>query len=261
MSDPDFPRLTLPEYRILVKSLPRPTLSQMQQFAVFVSNAHSWYKYLPYLSPGLPFYFFLDPAAGMQLAVSPQDSVDAIHRSEGGFHYSWLPTDENRNRFGYLAYSRITGTDFSSRSDDGTWLISSDVGSRIHDRASHRLFQLPTQVRRVDRAFVSAVAHTGGTDYRSWMGMVRMNTPLDWPEESGGVETVRKILDRCRVLEKDPSRKEYLKPEAVDPNEDIYARTVDYPLYQLLDPERKRQHAGMVSAMKRVIELVDKSSV
>ena len=257
--DPDFPRLTLPEYRILVKSLPRPTLSQMQQFAVFVSNAHSWYRDLPYLPPGLPFYFFLDPAAGMQLAVKPQDSVDAIHRSEGGFHYSWLPTDEYRDRFGYLAYSRITGTNLSSRSNDGTWLISSDVGSRIYEPASHRLFQLPTQVRRVGRAFVSAVAHTS-TVYQFWLGMVRMNTPLNWPEESGGMEAVTKILDRCRVLEKDPSRKEYYQG-TLDSNQDINLGFVDFPLYRLLDPERQRQRAGMASAMKRVIELVDKSSV
>jgi hypothetical protein len=232
----------------------------MQQFAVFVSNAHSWYRDLPYLPPGLPFYFFLDPAAGMQLAVSAQDSVDAIHRSERGVHYSWLPTAEYRDRFGYLAYSRITGTNFSSLSDDGTWLISSDIGSRIYDPTLHRLFQLPTQVRRVGRAFVSAVAHTGGTDYRSWLGMVRMNTPLDWPEESGGVEAVTKILDRCRVLERDPSRKEYVKPEAVDPNEDLSASFVDFPLFQLLGPERQRQRAGMVAAMKRVVELVDTSA-
>jgi hypothetical protein len=259
MRDPDRPRLTLPEYRILVKSLPRPTILQMQQFAVFVSNAHSWYKHLPYLPPGLPFYFFLDPAAGMQLAVKPQGSVDAISRTKSGFHYSWLPTAEYRDRFGYLAYSRITGTNFSSRSDDGTWLISSDVGSSVYDLTAHRLCQLPTQVRRVGRAFVSGIAHTC-TIYQFWLGMVRMNTPLNWPEESGGMEAVTKILDRCRVLEKDPSRKEYYQG-TLDSNQDINLGFVDFPLYQLLDPERQRQRAGMVSAMKRVIELVDKSSV
>jgi hypothetical protein len=259
MSAPDRPPLTLPEYRILVKSLPRPTLLQMQQFAVFVSNAHSWYKHLPYLPPGLPFYFFLDPAAGMQLAVKPQGSVDATPRTECGFHYSWLPTAEYRDRFGYLAYSRIAGTRFSSRSDDGTWLVSSDVGSSVYDPTAHRLCQLPTQVRRVGRAFVSGVAHTCGADERFWLGMVRMKTPLEWPEESGGLEAVTRILDRCRVLEEDPSQKE--QKRTLDPKDDANLWGVDYPLYQLLEPERQRQLAGMVSAMKRVIELVDKSSV
>lgn len=87
-----------------------------------------------------------------------------------------------------------------------------------------------------------------------------MNTPLNWTEESGGMEAVTKILDRCRVLEKDPSRKEYYQG-TLDSNQDINLGFVDFPLYQLLDPERQRQRAGMVSAMKRVIELVDKSSV
>lgn len=73
---------------------------QMQQFALFVSNAHSWYKHLPYLPPGEPFQFFLDPGAGMQLVVSSQGSVDATPRAEPGFHYSWLPTVEYRARFG-----------------------------------------------------------------------------------------------------------------------------------------------------------------
>jgi hypothetical protein len=231
----------------------------MQQFAVFVSNAHSWYKHLPYLPPGLPFYFFLDPAAGMQLAVKPQGSVDATPRTEGGFHYSWLPTVEYRDRFGYLAYSRIAGTRFSSRSDDGTWLVSSDVGSSVYDPTAHCLCQLPTQVRRVGRAFVSGVAHTCGADERFWLGMVRMKTPLEWPEESGGLEAVTRILDRCRVLEEDPSQKE--QKRTFDPKDDANLWGVDYPLYQLLEPERQRQLAGMVSAMKRVIELVDKSSV
>lgn len=89
MSIPESPVLTLPQYRVLVRSLPRPTLVQMQHFALFVSNANSWYKHLQYLPPGEPFQFFLDPGAGMQLAVSLQGSVDALSRAKCGFHYSW----------------------------------------------------------------------------------------------------------------------------------------------------------------------------
>ena len=90
--------------------------------------------------------------------------------------------------------------------------------------------------------------------------MVEANARFEWPEESGGVEAVKRILDRCRVLEEDPSRKEYNR-ETLDPNEDVNVRFVDFSLYQLLGPERQRQRAGMVAAMKRVIELVDRSSV
>lgn len=256
MSSPDKPPiLTLPQYRVLVKSLPRPSLLQMQQFAKFVSNAHSWYKHLPYLPPGEPFEFFLDPGAGMQLAVTRQGSVDAIPRTKCGFHYSWLPTAEYRDRFGYLAYSRSAGSTFSQLLKDGTCLISSDIGSAVYDPTAHSLLQLPAKVRNAGRAFVSGVAHTGGTDPRLWQWMAEANAPMEWPEERGGLEAVTRILDRCRVLKEDPSQKETLGP---DQDPDLWF--VDYPLYQLLEPERQRQRAGMVAAMKRVIELVGTSS-
>ena len=115
-------------------------------------------------------------------------------------------------------------------------------------------------VLEAGRAFVSGVAHTHGTDKRPWLGMVRVNTPLEWPEESGGVEAVNKILDRCRVLEADPSRIEYVNRDKIDWNQDPGLASVDYPLYQLLEPERQRQRAGMVAAMTRVIELVNRSA-
>ena len=262
LSLPDEPPiLTLPRYRVLVRSLPRPTLLQMQQFAVFVSNAHSWYKHLTYLPPGEPFQFFLDTGAGTQRAISPQGSVNAIPRTECGEHYSWLPTAEYRERFGYLAYSRSVGTATHVLSDDGTVLTESDVAPYVYDLTARRLVQVPAKVLKAGRAFVSGVAHTGGTDERTWQGMVRVKTPLEWPEESGGVEAVKKILDRCRVLEEDPSRIEYVNRETLDPTQDIGPWFVDFPLYQLLEPERQRQRAGMVAAMKRVIELVGTSAV
>ncbi len=260
MSIPDRPLLTLPQYRVLVRSLPRPTLVQMQQFALFVSNAHSWYKHLPYLPPGEPFQFFLDPGAGMQLTVSPQGSVEAIPRAECGFHYSWLPTAEYRDRFGYLAYSRSVGTSFSERLGDGTWRISSDTASSVYDSTTRSLCPLPEAVLTVGRAFVSGVVHTCGTNCCFWQGRVRVKARFNWPEESGGVEAVAKILDRCRVLEEDPSRIEYVDRDTIDWTQDSNLLMVDYPLYQLLEPERQRQRAGMVAAMTRVVELVNRSA-
>ena len=260
MSVPDKPLLTLPQYRALVRSLPRPTLLQMQQFALFVSNAHSWYKHLPYLPPGAPFQFFLDPGAGMQLVVSSQGSVEATPRAEPGFHYSWLPTAEYRDRFGYLAYSRSVGTSFSELLGDGTRRISSDTAPSVYDSSTQSLCPLPAPVLEAGRAFVSGVAHTGGTNYCFWLGMVRVKTPLNWPEESGGVEAVTKILDRCRVLEEDPSRIEYVNRDRIDWNQDPGLASGDYPLYQLLVPERQRQRAGMVAAMTRVVALVNRSA-
>ena len=256
MSVPDKPLLTLPQYRALVRSLPRPTLLQMQQFALFVSNAHSWYKRLPYLPPGAPFQFFLDPGAGMQLTVSLQGSVDARPYAKCGFHYSGLSTAEYRDQFGYLAYSWTADPSFAQRFGRGPRRISSDTAPSVYDSSTQSLCPLPAPVLEAGRAFVSGVAHTGGTNYCFWLGMVRVKTPLNWPEESGGVEAVTKLLDRCRVLEEDPSRIEYVNRDRIDWNQDPGLASGDYPLYQLLEPERQRQRAGMVAAMTRVEELV-----
>ena len=96
--------LELFQYASLVRNLPRPTPDQMLAFARYVSNAHSWYKHLPWFPPGAPFYFFLDPAAGMQRAVAPNGSVRVSVREEPGFHYSWIRTEEYRARFGQGVY-------------------------------------------------------------------------------------------------------------------------------------------------------------
>lgn len=117
------------------------------------------------------------------------------------------------------------------------------------------MLPLPAPVLEAGRA-CSGVAHTHGTDRRPWLGMVRVKTRLNWPEESGGVEAVNKILDRCRVLEEDPSRIEYVNRDTIDWIQNPGLAFVDYPLYQLLAPERQRQHTGMVAAMTRVVELV-----
>jgi hypothetical protein len=218
--------LTLPRYRALVNSnsLTMPTLLQMQQFAEFVSGAYSWYKHLPLLPPGQPLQFFLNPAAGMQLIR---------------FHYSWLPTTEYRDRFGYLAFSR-----------------SSDDVPSVFDFTTGTAFQLPEEVVQAGRAFVSGIVHTLGADHRLWQRVIDANPRFDWPKESGGLETVAKIRDRCRVLREDPSRLEKPKPEDLGPGQDPNRMLIDLSLYGILEPERQRQRASMVAAMRRVVDLV-----
>lgn len=247
--------LTLPQYRALVTSLTMPTLLQMQQFAEFVAGAHSWYKHLPLLPPGQPLQFFLDPAAGMQLVAKSGGIVEATPRIERGFHYSWLPTTEYRDRFGYLAFSRSSGTSVSLLLRDGSQLIESDDVASVFDFTIRTACQLPEEVIQAGGAFISGIVHTLGADHRLWQRVIDRNPRLDWPEESGGLETVAKIRDRCRVLREDPSRLERLKPKDLDPGQDPNLVMVDLPLYRILEPERQRQRAGMVAAMRRVVDL------
>jgi hypothetical protein len=54
------------DYLAIIRQLPRPTLAQTERFARYVSGAHSWYKHLP-IRRKVPFVFFLDPGAGMNL--------------------------------------------------------------------------------------------------------------------------------------------------------------------------------------------------
>jgi hypothetical protein len=246
--------LTLSQYRALLSPFSMPTLVQMQQFAAFVSHAHSWYKHLPLLPLGEPLQFFLNPAAGMQLVAGPGGTVNATPRSERGFHYSWLPTSEYRDRFGYLGFSRSSGTPVSLRLKDAIQLIESDDTACVFDPTAQCAFRLPGEVLEAGRAFISGVVHTLGADHRFWQRIFELKPRLDWPEESGGLETVEKIRDRCRVLRDDPSRMERL--EDLGPTQSADLMMVDFPLYQMLEPERQRQRAGMVAAMRRVVELV-----
>ena len=107
------PGLRLEEYRKIVGALPAPSRQQMEEFAAFVSGAHSWYKHLPLLPPGLPMQFFLDPGAGMQISVLQDGRTVVAERQGTGFHYSWIPTVDYRRRFGHLAFSRTAGTQVS----------------------------------------------------------------------------------------------------------------------------------------------------
>ena len=247
--------LTLSQYRSVVSSLPMPTQQQLEQFADFVSSAHSWYKHLPLYPPGCPFQFFLNPAAGMQMIEYSDGSLEVAPRIEKGFHYSWIPTAEYRDRFGYLDYSRSSGTSVSLDKGDGRKLIESDDYAIVFDFKKQKIFYLPEEVVEAGTVFVSGLIHPAGVYYRLW-GQVIDEPDIEWPEESGGLEALAKIRNRCRALLADPSQIE--TPEFEDPNLpwNQYRFKVDLPLYKILEPERLRQRRNIVATMQRVVDLV-----
>src|SRR5258708_1266726 len=104
---------------------PRPTGDQVEAFVEFVVRAHTWYKHLPWSSPGLPFLFFLNPGV---VRVHDGESSSSV---ESGWQPSTLELDRERlEGFGHLAY-------YVYRSDrrvtfegpDSRWL---DVPDAIH---------------------------------------------------------------------------------------------------------------------------------
>lgn len=251
-------RLTLVQYRSVTRSLPRPTVAQMTDFAEFISGAHSWYKHLPLLPPGRPIQLYIDSAAGMQLTTTPDGRVKAETRESDGFHYSWMTTAQYRAQFGYLAFSRDFGTAVALQSTDGMRAVGSDDEPGIFDPLSRAAFALPEEVLLGGRALISGVIHTLGTH----PSMIRIETQrasrVKWPEESGGQCAWDAILARCKHIQEFPEPRKRLKREDMteqELKEDL--EFVDLQLYRLLGPERDRQKRGLVEAMTRIIGLLD----
>lgn len=94
--------MALAEYQSIVAALPVPTASQQQNFARYVSEAHSWYA-SPLFGPGIPFCIFIDPFAGYDRLLS-DGLVRFAAREKRGFHYSAIPTQKYHERYGFLAY-------------------------------------------------------------------------------------------------------------------------------------------------------------
>lgn len=65
-------------YLELVRARPRPTRRQMAAFARFVAGDHSWYKHLPILGAGEPFFLYLHPNVHAYLAT--RDTGEQVWR-------------------------------------------------------------------------------------------------------------------------------------------------------------------------------------
>jgi len=106
------PAYDLERYREAVRDLPRPSPEQIDDFVQFVSEAHSWYKHLPWVRPGW-FQFYLNPYVAYDSQQLDDGSVRLLERTgDMGFHYTWMTTKRYRKRFGYLAYHCDGATDF-----------------------------------------------------------------------------------------------------------------------------------------------------
>ncbi len=254
-SDPRGTPMDLSEYRRAVAGLGAPTIDQMEDFAEFVGSAHSWYKHLPLLPPGRPFQFFLDPAAGMQLSVDNRGRERIAPRLEPGPHYSWLPTEEYRERFGHLSFSRPDGTSVSFVRGDGSSLVEADDRPSIYDPELGASRSLPHEVMSAGQVLVSGLIHPLGPDFLWHWGLLSREAPLVLSDEAGGSVAAEAIMRRCEFLAEDPSRVERLSFEEVERREAWDIDLVDYPLYELFGPERARQRGNMVAAMVRVVEL------
>lgn len=114
-------------YAEVIQDLPRPTRAQTARFASFVAEAHSWYKKLP-LYPKTPFFFYLDPAAGMKIQSNATGSGNQYVDEVGqGIHYSDMTTKVYRENFGYWNYH----VDINAKMLEGFQRI--ERGDEIHE--------------------------------------------------------------------------------------------------------------------------------
>ncbi len=239
--------LQMAEYVALAVRLPPPTEDQRENFADFVSGAHSWYKHIPVWQPGVPFHFFIDPSAGCERRVTVFRKVKVTPRVKRGFHYSWIPTPEYRERFGYLTYSCAAGTK-ASEVKFGFMVTSTDGIAAIPKDG--RLYGLPPEVLQAGSVNLTSVIHPLSATYAYWdeLGPAKY---LKWPTESGGQGCVQKIIERCQAMRHESF--EERKEKRILISEEGF---VDAELYELFTPERKRQQSEMINAMRRVCDLV-----
>lgn len=217
--------LTISEYRSLVDTLPPPTDQQKNNFSKFVSQSHSWYKHLPLC-----------------------------------FHYSWIPTNEYRRNFGYLAYSCRAGT----KSSEVKWnkVIGSSDDVATISTSEGQLYALPPEVSRAGSVRLTAVIHNWSAACEHWGFLAADAEELTWPEESGGRDVLQKIIARASRISQDSlsfEERERINRMRVDEAlilEDPELLHVDPELYELLAPEQRRQRSEMIQAMQCVCDLI-----
>jgi len=95
-----------------LKKYPMPTEANINDFISHVSHAHSWYKHLPISGPGKPFLFYVHPTCHMKYDYVKKKWTEYV--KEDCWHYSDLPTDKYRKRFGLLSYTNNTTKPLSS---------------------------------------------------------------------------------------------------------------------------------------------------
>jgi hypothetical protein len=257
---PNFPvcdEMDLPTYRQLVSHLPAPSEDQVEAFVDFVSHAHSWYKHLRLTSPRSTFQFFLDPQAGMQRVGHPDGTVSAQPRTERGFHYSWIPTQQYRQRFGFLAFSQAQGTAAYMKAATGDWFIPSDGDPAVINTTKGTLQLLPPEVLEAGAARVSGLIHTIGANSDFWAHYLLGDDELPfWPEESGGRATMEKMRQRCEELHANRALKQRKLASDHPKRSEMDLSMIDYPFYLLVEPERERQLGGMADAIHRLVALL-----
>lgn len=194
---------SLEQYRDIVSNTPKPTEKQIENLVQFVSSAHSWYKHLLVLPPGIPFIFFVDPMVGCDRMIHPESGeVRHKERTEDSqkFHYTWMTTAEYRERFACLSYHCAAGVAISLSTSSGI----AEYANRpifVDQEQAHRI---PSEIVEQCSAELTGVIHPDSAQPWIWLHLLEnyitnreTGQKRRWPEETGGDETFRKIMEFC----------------------------------------------------------------
>ena len=209
--------------------------------------------HLPRYPSGATVHFFIDPFAGCERVLDRDGRRHFLRREQRGFHCFLIPTREYRERFGYLALSHVKRQWMISRHRMGECIPGDAVPAIADD--SRRLRPFPPQIEEVGAVHLTAASHPF-SGHVLWWDRPTLQQPgaIDWPEESGGAQTLRRLFARSREL---------LDGAALDANDrmeitgECGSDLVDPVVHELLIPERERQQRAMVAAMRRVTKLIN----
>jgi hypothetical protein len=253
--------LTLSQYAEFIRNIPLPTDQQRENFAGFVASAHSWYKHLPLSLPGVPFYFFIDKHAGCDCVLREDGKIATAKREKCGFHYSAIPTDEYRTRFGHLSFSCRAGM-MVVPMNEGPLTVPRDKMIKIPGDDG-RMHGLPMEIIEAGVVYLNAAIHPLCASHDWWDRRGR-ESPLNWPEESGGRAALEKIFARCETMRQPGFKRQPFKLDEELFKQDrvlaVYLAGNDLVLQELFTPERKRQHEETIKAINRVCDFVSRKA-
>jgi hypothetical protein len=128
-------------------------------------------------------------------------------------------------------------------------------------------YGLPDEILDAGMSLVTGVIHTLSATFSVWVWeeKIQPSQPV-WPESSGGLDTLRRIFNRCRETRRPGFWLEEKEERTFDVSRrKPYPSAVDHEsaiaplLHELILPERKRQQREMIEAINRVCHVIQLS--
>lgn len=188
-------------YAEIAGKLPRPTPSQVEDFVQFVTEARDWGG-LPFLPPGAPFVFFMDPMAGFDRAILKDGKAICKERAETRCDPSenWPDTAEYWERYGYLAFSSPGWATGGRLIDGNNFIVQLPVGFTTENAA----YRLPDEAIEAGAVEMTALLSPSACSNFYWgcrneeeLAKLRGR----WPSETGGDAAMFKVVEVCKQHE------------------------------------------------------------